>query len=96
MKDLFKPIRGDYCHKCGRPRAIECYTKFDKPINYPILLDRIEEGKTEVISKLDNMEIDYMICKSCGEQYFIDWRLYYPMPVRDFMIVEIFLDSVFG
>lgn len=96
MKDLFKPLRGDYCHKCGSHRTIECYNVFNKPINYSILLDKIEQGDMSVIGKLDNAEISYMICRKCKEQFFIDWRMRYPMPVRDFILIDIFLDSVYN
>lgn len=96
MKNLFKPLRGDYCHKCNSHRVIECYNRFDKPINYSYFLDEIERGNMKVIEKLDNHQIEYMVCRKCKEQYFIDWRTTYPIPVRDFFIVEVFLDSIYN
>lgn len=96
MKNLFKPIRGDFCTCCNSARSIECYTKFDKPINYTYFLDQIESNRTNVLAKLDNVEIAYMLCKRCNKEYFIDWRCGYPLPVRDFIIIDIFLDHVYN
>ncbi len=96
MKQLFKPIRGDYCTKCNTQRSIECYNKFDKPINYTYFLDQLEKGRTEILGNLDKIEITSMCCKKCNEVYFIDWRQGYPLPIRDFIIVDIFLQHTYN
>lgn len=94
MKNLFTPIRADYCTHCGTDRALECYTKFDKPINYPLFLDELKHNSS-IIHKLDNYEIEYMLCRKCKTEFFIDWRNGYPEPIRDFILVEIFLNNYY-
>ena len=96
MKDIFKPIRGDYCTSCNTPRSIECYTKFDKPINYTYFLDQLEKNRVNVLDNLDNVQIEYMVCKKCKTEYFIDWRQGYPLPIRDFILVDIFLECIYN
>lgn len=97
MKQLLVQVRGDHCTKCKSPRSIECYTKFDKPINYTYFLDQLEKGKTNVLENLDKIEITTMRCKKCNEQYFIDWRKSYPLPVRDFYLIEgVFLNHIYN
>ena len=83
-------LRGDYCDCCNSERSIECYDKNNRPINYTVFIDMYMKDK-EIIKKLDNRELSYMECKKCRKLYLIDWRYQYPMPMRNFGVINDFL-----
>ena len=90
MEAIIK-VRADYCSNCNKPRSVECYDKFDKPINLTYELDQLERGK-EI--NLDNRVLSYMKCSRCGFIYCIDFRNPNIIkPLRSFSIIQSFLDT---
>ncbi|MGL5750098.1 MAG: hypothetical protein ACRCXT_06195 [Paraclostridium sp.] len=95
MNKLYKPLRGDYCIACDTNRVLECYTKFGKPINYTSIIDKVECGNMNFIDTLNKVEITDMRCRKCKTEYYIDWRLGYPLPIRDTFIFTLFLNHIY-
>ena len=94
MKKIFSIIRPDKCMECNTERSIEIFDVFDKPINYSYLLDLLESKNIDVNERLNNRQLSYMQCRRCGKIYCIDWRnRNYPVPVRAFWYLDIFLDK---
>lgn len=83
-------LRGDYCHKCDTERSIECYDKYDRPINYNLLIDK-HLNNPNFLEKLGNKQLGYFMCRKCKTIYCIDWRGGFPQPVRDFYYINEFL-----
>jgi hypothetical protein len=79
-----------YCECCNSD-SIECYTIYNKPVNYNILLSRYT--KEEILEKLNTAPLDYMKCNKCGRKYSIDWSDGLPSPLRaSYMINNVYIN----
>lgn len=96
MQYAIKIERPDTCFKCESKRSIECYDIYNNPLNYSLLLDKLEtrpDKTDETLSILNKRELVIMRCKKCNKQYVIKWNNGIPEPLRNFCFIEEFLDS---
>lgn len=86
-------LRLDTCRNCLTPRSIELYNRYNKPIMYSSLIDRLEYG-----SKLDDLlkknELSHFKCRRCGKVYDIFWNIDkgIPEPLSNENTMMYFLD----
>lgn len=86
-------VREDYCSNC-HTNNLECYDMYDKPINYPLLVNRgfNDNDLAKVVDS--NRSLCYFRCKKCGEYFRLDWRNFkYPVPLRTEFFVNNFVNN---
>lgn len=90
---MINPIRFNYtfCNSCNSVHGLECYDISNRPINYSLLIQMFNQGKT-ISQILDKKELAYFKCRKCGEYYRISWNLLnFPVPLRYEFPVEVFI-----
>lgn len=85
--------REDHCPICNSDRSIEIFTIANKPMLFPILLDRYEKDKS-VINRLDTVMLSHMECIKCKKKFKIQWGVdSIPRPLAYDMLLKIFMDN---
>jgi len=90
--------RDDYCINCNRERCVEIFTINNKPINYTLLLDKIERTKGAFEIDFSDKQLTKAMCLVCGKEYQLDWSSNIKIP-RPFYLTElknIMLDEFFN
>ena len=92
---MIKPIEfveKDYCINCNSEHAIQCFTTYNKIINYSSLLKRL--GNNESLDNiLGRAELAYMKCNKCKKEYKIQWNVEknIPEPMFDDIFFNYFM-----
>ena len=94
---LIKPViieDLDFCTNCGTKHSIQCYTVYNKALNYKSILDQLDSGK-EIEETLGKNELAYMMCTRCKKKYKIQWNTenMRPEPMRTNIFINHFLDN---
>lgn len=85
MSKLLRAIREDFCIRCAGRGTIECYDKFNNPINYSVLVTKHSQGE-DINNVLDKRELSHFRCTKCGRVYKINWqRDLFPKPYYYFV-----------
>lgn len=95
---MTKIPRDDYCPNCNNERCVEIFDAANKPINYTVLLDKLESSKGKLKVDLSNKPIKQAMCLLCGKRYQIDWSDNLKIP-RPFFLTElknIMMDEFFN
>lgn len=95
LEEPFKFMRGDYCYKCKKERAIEMYDVNNNPLNYSLFLDMYENNIDNLDKVYMNKSISYMKCRHCNTVYAVDYSRRTVVPMYDFnYILNGFLNNL--
>ena len=84
----------DFCTNCNTKHSIQCYTTYNRALNYKNILDQLRSGK-KIEEVLGKNELSYMMCNRCKKKYSIQWNIenMQPEPMRTNIFLNNFLEN---